>query len=355
MYCKIFFNENQKIMAQEKYKVCVRCFTYNQAHYIEDTLNGFCMQETSFPYVAVIMDDASSDGEQGVIRDYFDRNFCHSDDKYSRQEETEDYVLTFARHKTNRNCFFAVFYLKYNHWGKKKKGPYAAEWFDNTDYIAICEGDDFWTDSCKLQKEADVLDANPDVSMVYTAFNTIGANGEVINRPKYNRFIKRSYTGNILPELFYSNFILTLTIMLRRDVLYSDLYLNSPNKYDYTTFFSAAFLGRCYFLPDITGCYRKNEGSCITAHFDEVEQGLFKVYLYFVDIFLIGVNAIQFSFHDTISIYRNILVNLFFHDNYQYIKRVIGKNVLSCLLIPEAYVFSLLKKLKRKTYGSIDR
>lgn len=50
-----------------KFKVSVRCFTYNQADYITDTMDGFTMQQTNFPFVCCIVDDASTDGEQNVI------------------------------------------------------------------------------------------------------------------------------------------------------------------------------------------------------------------------------------------------------------------------------------------------
>ena len=49
-------------MEYPKIKVCVRCFTFNQAKYIEDTMNGFVMQQTDFPFVCCIVDDASTDG-----------------------------------------------------------------------------------------------------------------------------------------------------------------------------------------------------------------------------------------------------------------------------------------------------
>lgn len=45
------------------FKVLINCMTYNHAPYITDTMNGFCMQKTDFPYVAIIVDDASTDGE----------------------------------------------------------------------------------------------------------------------------------------------------------------------------------------------------------------------------------------------------------------------------------------------------
>lgn len=52
------------------YKVCVRSFTFNQAPYITATMDGFCRQQTQFPYICLIMDDASTDGEPEVIKQY---------------------------------------------------------------------------------------------------------------------------------------------------------------------------------------------------------------------------------------------------------------------------------------------
>ena len=54
-------------MNYPNFKVCVRCFTFNQANYIEDAMNGFTMQQTDFPFVCCIVDDASTDEEQRVI------------------------------------------------------------------------------------------------------------------------------------------------------------------------------------------------------------------------------------------------------------------------------------------------
>ncbi len=145
------------------YMVCARCITFNHQAYIEDAMNGFCMQRTKFPFVCLIVDDASTDGEQEVIKKYFDTNF-----DLSETGETEDYVMTLGRHKTNVNCHFAVLYLKYNHYSiKKSKLPYYVRWQGSSKYIAICEGDDYWIDSTKLQKQVDFLEANEEYSMVF--------------------------------------------------------------------------------------------------------------------------------------------------------------------------------------------
>lgn len=153
-----------------KFLVYVRCFTYNQAPYIEDALNGFAMQQTDFPFVCVIMDDCSTDGEQEVIAHYMKQHFNIDDDTIVRREETDDYRMLFAQHKANHNCFFAVYYLKYNHGSiKKSKLGYFVEWGD-VDYISLCEGDDYWINPLKLQKQVSFLVQNPDYGLVHSNY-----------------------------------------------------------------------------------------------------------------------------------------------------------------------------------------
>ena len=142
--------------------VCTSCMTYNHAPYIVDAMNGFTMQETTFPVYYLITDDASTDGEPEVIKQYLADHFQSP----YRTEDTDDYYLICAVHKTNPNCNFIVFFLKYNHYSiKKSKLPYQAEWRDNAKYIALCEGDDYWTHPRKLQMQYDFLETHPDYSM----------------------------------------------------------------------------------------------------------------------------------------------------------------------------------------------
>ena len=106
------------------------------------------------------MDDCSTDGEQDVIRKYVQERFLPITD-----EETDDYVMNYCQCKTNTNCYFAVFYLKYNHWtAKKKKESYYSRWENNCKYIALCEGDDYWTDENKLQIQVDFWEKNSEFS-----------------------------------------------------------------------------------------------------------------------------------------------------------------------------------------------
>ena len=173
---------------QEKYDwmVYVSCMTFNHAPYIVDAMNGFTMQETNFPFVCTIVDDASTDGEQEIIKQYLNEHFDLEDKNVVRQEETDDYVLTFARHKTNLNCYFAVFFLRYNHYSiKKSKVPYTSQWRDKAKYIAICEGDDFWVDKRKLQIQYDFLRKHSDYTMVFTAINLLFSDGRQEQEHRY--------------------------------------------------------------------------------------------------------------------------------------------------------------------------
>lgn len=166
-----------ELAKKEEFLVSVKCFTYNQKSYIRDALDGFCMQETTFPFVCTIVDDGSTDGEQDVIKEYLRAHFT-PDESAAKQAETDDYVLFFAQHKSNSNCYFAVFFLKYNHYSiKKTKAPYLKPWQEKSKYIAWCEGDDFWTDSMKLQTQVEYMESHPDCSLCFHAHRNLYLDG----------------------------------------------------------------------------------------------------------------------------------------------------------------------------------
>ncbi len=141
------------------------CATFNHENYILDALKGFAMQQTTFPVVYTIVDDASTDGTAAVIKQFIGENFDLSDTSVGYDKDMDYGHVTFAQHKTNENCFFAVIYLKENHYSQKKsKAPYLTEWMDSK-YIALCEGDDYWTDPLKLQKQVDFLEEHSEYSL----------------------------------------------------------------------------------------------------------------------------------------------------------------------------------------------
>jgi glycosyltransferase involved in cell wall biosynthesis len=148
------------------YKVCIQCNAYNHSGLIEDAMNGFVMQKTDFPFVAAIVDDASTDGTPRVITNFFERNFNIEDKTVSSRKDMGYGTVLFARHRTNLNCYFAILLLNENHYSqRKRKDPYLKPWVDNSEYIALCEGDDYWTDSLKLQKQVDYMEVHPECCM----------------------------------------------------------------------------------------------------------------------------------------------------------------------------------------------
>ena len=249
-----------------EFLVCVRCFTFNHASYIKDAMDGFAMQQTTFPFVCVIVDDASTDGEQTVINDYLKNNFSVIDDGCAVFRETDDYAMRFVRHNTNKNCYFAVYYLKYNHYSiKKDKFSYFKEFFDDTKYHALCEGDDYWIDEFKLQKQVDFLGSNPDFGLVHTEFELVKGRRNHI-RPKSDVFV--------FPDLLiYQYGIGTATVMYRNSV-----YKKIPQYFrngrwlmgDLPMWIEFSYEAKIMYMRDVTAKYRELEESA--SHFKDIRK-----------------------------------------------------------------------------------
>lgn len=244
------------------WKVLAISITYNQSKYILDTLNGFTMQQTNFPYVCTIIDDASTDGEQEVIMQYMHEHFCMDDKEVAYIQETDYAHFFFAQHKMNKNCYFVACLLKYNHYSRKisyKKLQYIKEWWDDSEYIALCEGDDFWIDSTKLQKQVSFLDTHAEYSLC-------GSNGfihwdEGIYKPSYfNRvFANRDVD---IQELINGWFFPTASICYRKQV--RENYPEWSRKIysgDQTLVLVAASRGKIYCLGDLACVYRRSVSS----------------------------------------------------------------------------------------------
>jgi glycosyltransferase involved in cell wall biosynthesis len=166
--------------------VCTQCFTYNQASFILDALHGFVAQQTEFPVIYTIVDDASTDDEPQILRVFFNDNFCVDDPKVAYQEEVDYGTVLYGQHKDNKNCYFAILLLNENHYSQRKsKTPYLSRWRDKAKYIALCEGDDYWSDSKKLQIQADFLETHPKHSLCFCAHRNLLPSGETKDILRY--------------------------------------------------------------------------------------------------------------------------------------------------------------------------
>lgn len=334
-------------MEYPKFKVCCRCFTFNQAKYITDTMDGFTMQQTSFPFVCTIVDDASTDGEQEVIKQYVEENFDLSESSVSYKKETDFAHIIYAKHKINNNCYFAVLFLKENHYSiKKTKMQYLQEWRDICEYEAMCEGDDYWIDEKKLQKQVNILDNKPEVSMVFTGFDTVNITGQQIFRPRYEYLQKISHSGDLLIEYFYhGNFTMTCTVCLRIAIVRSVLFQDAPSQLDYMIFLAAAVYGKCWYLPEKTSAYRKTPGGAM----DTIGTKMHRVY----DDISYYVLSSYFNSNNIIK-RQNIIYNTFlfiFYIRAIRRKKMIMKTILKDwripILLPIEIMYSLISKFKQ--------
>ncbi len=241
-----------------RFEVCTRCFTYNQQEYIKDALDGFIKQKTSFSVVTVIVDDASTDKTADVIRRFFDDEF---DNSYEGAiKEDRDYgQLLFSRHLTNKYCYFAILLLKENHYGKKPKAPYIKEWTENAKYHAICEGDDYWTDENKLQRQVDFLEAHPTYSAL--AENGVELFTETGRRRLFSKEPARFVT---IEELMEKRRFPTASVLYRREAL-DDRYKTVKHHLDTMLWCFLASKGNFYYNAINSSVYRRGPGITMTV------------------------------------------------------------------------------------------
>lgn len=107
----------------EKPIVSICCITYNHESYIKEALDGFVMQKTNFPFEIVISDDCSKDGTREIIAEY---------------KAKHPNLIRDVSPKKNMGAIPNFLYVQKEAIGK---------------YVALCEGDDYWTDPYKLQSK----------------------------------------------------------------------------------------------------------------------------------------------------------------------------------------------------------
>ena len=150
--------------------VSICCLTYNHEAYIRDALEGFLKQKTDFGFEIVIYDDASTDRTADIIREYAARDpgrirpMLQTENQYSRGITNPSGAFNFPRARGR--------------------------------YIAMCEGDDYWTDPHKLQRQVEYLESHPGCSLCIHSARILTVDGSRSDRRM------RPYRGNkkILPE-----------------------------------------------------------------------------------------------------------------------------------------------------------
>ena len=126
--------------SKEQPLVSVCCLVYNHAPFLRECFDGFVMQKTNFPMEILVHDDASTDGSQEIIKEY-----------------TAKYPNLFKPIYQTENQYSKGRSISVTYQYPRAKGK----------YIALCEGDDYWTDPYKLQKQVDFLEQNEKFSICF--------------------------------------------------------------------------------------------------------------------------------------------------------------------------------------------
>lgn len=210
--------------------VSICCITYNHERYIRDAIEGFLMQKTNFRYEILIHDDASTDDTANIIREY---------------EKTFPDLIKPIYQKENQWSKGVKVGIEYNL--KRAKGK----------YIALCEGDDYWTDPYKLQKQVDFLEKNQKFSMCFHNAKVIDENKNILHY--YKRFNPRGKKVNYLKDIIAGNYIPTCSVVFRNHLIdYSDYEVLSNGLWfgDWVIHILNAKEGPIYYFNEEMAVYR---------------------------------------------------------------------------------------------------
>ena len=217
---------------------------------------------------------------------------------------------------------------------------------DEIDYVALCEGDDYWTDAHKLQKQADALDANPQAMMVYTNFRIIDGEGNPISRPFIKDYPGRSHSGDNLPTLLrYGNYIMALTTMYRYEVCKVNPSQNCSYRMDFAPTLAAALMGDFIWMPEQTACYRSLESGMVKTNLQKGLRWIQDIYRYYAGLVMNG-QCKSLSLGQRIHLTTLILMRALSRKDHQLKKDVLRACPLSYLLLPVAFVKFKVEKMK---------
>ena len=207
--------------------VTIRCLAYNHEPYIRQCLEGFVMQKTNFRFEAIVHDDASTDGTAAIIREYAEKYpdiikpIFETENQYSKRDGSLRRIMNAHMH------------------GK---------------YVAICEGDDYWIDPFKLQKQVDFLEANSDYSLCF--HNAVRLNNRTKIRERISSFCNFNQSRTISTEELIAGWCIpTASILYRRESLTN---IQRPNFFsgDYALQLILASVGKVHYIDRYMSVYR---------------------------------------------------------------------------------------------------
>lgn len=222
-------------MSQPEPLLTIRCRTFNHVQFIRKCLDGFVMQQTTFPFEAVVHDDASTDGTADIIREYAE--------KYP--------------------CIIKPILQTENQWSKKDGSiTRILDAHIKGKYVAICEGDDYWTDPLKLQKQVDFLEAHPEYSICYHKVAIVNDDASVTKGHFPDWLPDKNATFDI-SDMEHRNIIQTNSVVYRwrfHEEQQQDYMWLGILPGDWLLHLLHAAKGKIYYMPEVMSAYRHHDG-----------------------------------------------------------------------------------------------
>ena len=256
--------------------VSIACITYNQDKYIRQCLDGFVMQKTNFKFEIVIHDDASTDNTPSIIREYCDRY----PDLFVPILQTQN------KYREGKGILIPYVY-------PKCKGK----------YIALCEGDDYWIDPLKLQKQVDFLEMNPGYGLVRTNVNRYNQSKNECDISLFSQQPYNKIKDTFHDYLYNAWFAAPCSWMFRAEFI-NKLPTKIYKVGDLPTLLSIARISKIKYFNDITAVYRVLNESA--SHFKSE-----KAHIEFIE----SIKTIQYDFAEKESIGVKIKLMLNVHIN----------------------------------------
>ena len=209
-------------------EVSVICNAFNHGRYIRDALNGFVMQKTDFKYEVLVHDDASTDNTADIIREF--------------EEKYPDIIKPIYQ---TENQYSKDVWITDVYQVRRSKGK----------YLALCEGDDYWTDPDKLQKQYDALESHPEIDICVHASTLVNASdGKVSGTVEHGSEVTVIPVEKVIEG--GGDFVSTNSIFVRREILTDRRKFVDVCPLDYTYQISGSINGGMLYLPDNMSAYR---------------------------------------------------------------------------------------------------
>lgn len=226
------------------------CVTFNHANYICDCFEGFLAQKTDFDYKIVVFDDASNDGTTDIVREYCEK------------------------HPTLFQAFIAKENIYKNPFREKILSVLKLEYVIGK-YVAGCEGDDYWIDENKLQKQVDYMEKHPEC--ILCTHNCVWYNCKDSIQKICNEGLS---SGRIEAEdiILQKNVIQTASFFYRRELLLKRMNFFDCSVGDYSILLCALTCGYIYYDSSVMSVYRyETEGSWSKKMNSVINNGSFIV------------------------------------------------------------------------------